>query len=252
MTEIELLKKRHSVRSYAPVSLDDDVRNRLRSEVTYINTHEAGLNFQLCFNDSGAFSGLSRSYGMFRNVGNYLAAVIDPTFPDAFERAGYYSEQFALECVKIGLGSCFVGGTFSRGHLSAQVEVYEKVPFVVAFGIPEEAKTTFIGRMTARMAHRKVRLPRDFFAGTDPEYEKALGMFPWLGTALEAVACAPSALNKQPVRLRVAEKEGVMGIGAFTMDPEKYAVELGIAKFNVAAAVPGIWDWGEDGIFYPD
>lgn len=252
MTGLELLKERHSVRSYSSEPLEDAVRNRLRSEVTYINSHEAGLNLQLCFDDDGPFKGFARSYGMFRNVSNYLAVVIDPTFPDAYERAGYFSEQFAIECVKGGLGSCFVGGTFSREHISARVEVYEKVPYVMAFGIPETSKTTFMGKFTAKMAHRKIRAPRDFFDGTDSEYKAALAEFPWLITALEAVACAPSALNKQPVRLHVIESEGIKHIAAKTIDPEKYAVELGIAKFNVATTVSGVWDWGDGGIFYCD
>lgn len=252
MTGLDLLKERHSVRSYSSEPLDDVVRNRLRSEITYINSHEAGLNFQLCFNDDQPFKGFARSYGMFRNVNNYLAVVIDPTFPDAYERAGYFSEQFAIECVRGGLGSCFVGGTFSREHISARVEVYEKVPYVMAFGIPETSKTTFMGKFTAKMAHRKVRTPREFFEGSDSEYQAAAKEFPWLITALEAVACSPSALNKQPVRLHVVERDGEKHIAAKTVDPGKYAVELGIAKFNVATAVSGVWDWGEDGIFYCD
>lgn len=250
--ELELLRSRHSVRSYSDESLNEAVINKLRSEVTYINTHEAGLNFQLCFDDSSPFAGMARSYGMFRNVRNYMVAVIDPTFPHAYERAGFFAEQFVMEAVGAGLGTCFVGGTFSREHVGARVEVYEKIPFVVAFGIADTGRTSLLAKAAARIAHRKSRSPREFFDGNDAEFEEAKRTFPWLERGLEAVACAPSALNRQPVRLKITEVGEEKLVTAHTLEPEKYAVDLGIAKYNLAAVVPGIWDWGEGGAFYPD
>jgi len=252
MTNLELIQSRHSVRSYSGKAIPDDVRNRLRSEVTYINTHEAGLNFQLSFDDDAPFRGVGRSYGMFRGVRNYLVAVIDPTFPDAYERAGYFAEQFVIEALKLGIGTCFVGGTFSRQNVGARVEVYEKIPFVIPFGYPEDDKTPLLAKMAMKFAHRKKMSPRDFFEGTDPEYAATRQEFKWLDVALEAVACSPSSLNKRPVRLKTVTEEGKLHIAATTNGQETSPVDLGIAKFNVATAVAGIFDWGNSGIFYKD
>lgn len=249
---IDRLGTRHSVRSYQERALPDGIVNALRSEITYINTHEAGFNFQLCIGDDAPMKGFIRSYGMFRNVSDYMVPVIDPSFAASLERAGYYSEQFVMECVDRGLGTCFVGGTFSRSHVNAMIEVYERVPFIVVFGYPDTSRTTFLGKLTARMAHREKRDPRKFYAGNDVEYEQALAEFPWLYTALRAVAYAPSALNTQPVRLRRIKGTEFSKIAAFTTNPDKYEAELGIAKFNVAAAVGGVWEWGEGGTFTPD
>lgn len=246
---IDLLESRRSVRSYDEIPIQEGIVNKLKSEVTFINSHEAGLNFQIFFDDDSPFRGFRRSYGMFRNVRNYLCAVIDPTFPDTYERAGYFAEQFVMEAVKLGLGTCFVGGTFSRENIQARVEVYEKVPFVVAFGYPDEAHSSLLSRVAYRAVHRKKKSVRDFFSGTDAEYKDALSEFNWLETALRAVACAPSAYNRQPVRLSVSEIEGRRHIVATTVEPSKDAVELGIAKFNVADAVGGIWNWGEGAPF---
>lgn len=249
--KLDLLGKRHSVRSYDPTPLADNVKNKLRSEATYINCHEAGLNFQICFDDKSPFDGWKRSYGMFKNVSNYLAAVIDPTFPHAAERAGYYGEQFVMEAVGLGLGTCFVGVTYSSSHIGATVEVYEKVPFLIAFG-NRAASPSFIERMTKSFIHRGKVSPRDFFEGSETDYNELIRRFPWLLRALKAVACAPSSLNKRPVRLRLKEHEGRAHIAAFVPDEDSQAVDLGIAKYNVAAAVPGHWDWGNGGVFYPD
>lgn len=249
---LALLESRHSVRSFAPTPLDRSIINMLNSEATYTNSHEAGLNFRFCPDDNAPFRGFARSYGMFRNVNNYLACIIDPTFDHALERAGFCAQRFVIRAHAAGLGTCFVGGSFSRAHVNTPVEVYEKIPFVVACGIPDVEHTTLMARLSSRMAHRKVRAPRDFFDGNDSEYQAALSRFPWLDSALRAVASAPSALNAMPVSLKVTQVDGVERIVASTSNPDKYAAELGIAKFNVQAVVPGFWNWGENAPFFPD
>lgn len=262
---LDLLCHRHSVRSYADTPLSEQVINKLRSEVSYINSHEAGLNFQLCLGDDSPFRGVGRSYGMFKGVRNYLAAVIDPTFAGGdghtYERAGFAAENFVIKCTELGLGSCFVGGTFSKEHVSALLKVYEKIPFVVAFGL-SEGKDTMLARMAMKVAHRRKMIPRDFFDGDDVSYAEACKEFPWMPDALKALSVAPSALNSRPVRLKYTkdfcpaeEKSGespecVLQITVHTIDPAKYAVELGIAKANIAYAIGGDWDWGENGAFY--
>lgn len=250
---LEILQARHSIRAYVHQPLGEQEARKLRAEATFVNSHESGLNFQLCVGDDGPFRGVGRSYGMFRGVDNYLAVLIDPTFDHVLERAGYYAEQFVLEAVRLGLGTCFIGGTFSKAHVKCPVEVYEKIPFVVSVGQTEGARTSMVAKLAAKVAHRKTRKPRDFFEGSDEEYRLAVLEFPWLPTALYAVACAPSALNAQPVRLKMTDSpDSGRTVAAFTIDPDKYAAELGIAKYNIAFAVGGTWDWGESAPFYKD
>ena len=114
MYTLKELRERKSVRGYTDESLSESIRNTLNAEATFINSHEAGLNFQVRYDDTDPFRGLTRSYGMFRGVRNYLAVVIDSTFEFALERAGYFAEGYVMKAVSLGLGTCFVGGTFSR------------------------------------------------------------------------------------------------------------------------------------------
>lgn len=246
---LELLKKRHSVRSYSSEIIPEEMIKFLRSELTFINTHESGLNFQLFLGDKAPFKGFTRSYGMFRNVRNYMAAIIDPSFEYSLERAGYFAQQFVMECTHKGLGTCFVGGTFSRDYIPTNIEIYEKIPFVVTFGYAEESKSTILGKFTSRMAHRNKKSPRLFYDGDDSEYNKAITLFNWLPLALEAISYAPSAVNRQPVRLKMIERNGNNVIIAYTVLKEPVPVDLGIAKFNVASIIPGYWEWGEKGAF---
>lgn len=252
MTNIEILKSRKSVRSFGSSPISDSVKRTLQSEATFVNSHESGLNFRAVFDNDSPFKGIGRSYGMFRGVNNYLAVVVDTTFPHTMERAGYFAQQWIIEALKIGISTCFVGGTFSAAHVETMVEVYEKIPFVIAFGAAEESRTSIAAKLATAIAHRKKHIPRDFFDGSDSEFEVATKNIKWLGTALEAVACAPSALNKQPVRIKPVETESGWTVSVHTMNPESDAIELGIAKFNVAFALGGYWEWGENALFFPE
>lgn len=247
---LELLKKRHSVRNYTLQTVPVEMRNALQASVTMINSHESGLNFQLVYDNDDPFRGFTRSYGFFRNARNYLACVIDPTFPNTEERAGYFAEQFVIKATELGLGSCFIGGTFSRSHVDAQMHVYEQLPFIVAFGYEDNEHGSWVSRVAAKMIHRNSLAPREFFEGDDEKYKSALEKYPWLPEALEALACAPSSLNKQPVRVGLAD-DGMLYARSLPADA-KSAIDLGIAKFNFAAVAPGDWEWGERAPFYPD
>lgn len=248
---LEQLKGRHSVRNYRVASpIDEPTRNKLKAEITMINSHEPGFDFQLVFDDGAPFKGFARSYGFFKGVSNYLAAVVDPAFDHSEERAGYYAQQFVMYAVGLGLGTCFVSGTYSAKNVNAHIPVFEKLPFLVTFGYAED-KDGFIAGIVKKVSHRKERSPRDFFAGDDAEYDAALKKFPWLQEALEAVACAPSALNSQPARFAVKNIDGTERIVAYTIDPAKHAIDLGIAKFNFQCIAPGEWEWGENAAFIP-
>ncbi len=247
---VDELRSRHTVRRYKNTPLTEEIKNSLRSEVTFINTHESGLNFQLVFDNGDPFEGFNKSYGMFSNVNNYLACVIDPTFDNACERAGFFAQQFVMKCVSKQLGACFVGGTYSEKKLDVQKHIYEKIPFVVCFGIPEDKTQTFLSSMAMRMAHRHDLKPRDFFAGDDKVFNEACYKFPFLIPALQGLSCAPSSLNKQPCRISL-DNDSNLRMYTTKKDPAN-AVDLGIGKFNFAeAADAGEWEWGENAIFLP-
>lgn len=239
MEKLELLEQRRSVRAYSPESVPDEALGHLRAEVSYINSHEAGLRFQIITGDPEPFKDFDRSYGSFRNVRNYLAAVIDTASPDVRERAGYFAERFTIKAVGLGLGTCFIGGTYRKGSVKAQLRAGEQVLFVVAFGIPEN-KERMLARLTSKVFHMRRMAPRDFFNPVG-EAEIAEDEFHFLPDGLKAIACAPSSLNKRPVRVEL--KEGFLRAFVQKETPESL-VDLGIAKFNFNFATDTVCEWG--------
>lgn len=243
MDKLSLLKSRKSVRNYIDKPIPEEIVNKLKAEVTFINTHESGLKFTISFNDNNPFKGFFKSYGTFVNPQNYMAAVVDTGVNHVMEKAGYFAEKFVIKAVELGLGTCFVGGTYDSDSVNAVLRAGEKILFVVLFGY-ELKKERFTEKLLVNFVHRKKMSPQDFFEPAD-EYEKALSHFPDLTEGLEAVACAPSSLNKRPVRIfekRIFDRDHLCA--RVDESNKKNLIDLGIAKFNFNFATDTQCEWG--------
>ena len=248
MDKLEILQSRHSVRDYNGKSLSEEDVKFLNSEITLINTHEAGLYFSLVTNDGSPLNGLKNSYGFFKGVNNYIVAVIDDHFRHAEERAGFFGEQLVIQSTERGLSTCFIGGTFSLANVNVQLRAGRRVLFIIAIGEGAD-KTSFMGRLVRNISHRKQMSYQDFFVSL-MTLEDAEKRCPGLTYGLKGVAAAPSALNKRPVRITLDEENRPV---AFVPDEKGYnPIDLGIAKFNFGYMVDGIWEWGNHAPFLRD
>lgn len=243
MTPLQLLQQRHSVRAFTEDPLTMEHVKKLKSLLTMINTHQQGLKFQLITDDPDPLAGFSKSYGVFTNPRNYVAAVVDMAAPDVLERAGYYAEQFVIKAVELGIGTCFVGGTYNVQKVKAQLRAGEKILFLILLGYPLN-KTKLLARVMAKMVHRKV-MTFDKFFEPQSELNAVVSENPTLQVGLEAVACAPSALNKRPVRLFIDDIDGNKEICA-KVDGSipKNLIDLGIAKYNYNFVTDSECKWG--------
>lgn len=243
LERLEILRQRHSVRSFTDEPLLPEVVKKLKAEITMTNTHQHGIKFQLITDDPDPFKGYSKSYGLFENPRNYLAAVVDTATPDILERAGYFAEQFAIKAVLLGLGTCFVGGTYHENNVKAQLRAGERILFLVLVGYAKE-KPRFIANLMANIIHRKQMTGRDFFEPGN-EYDSAIHDIDYLKEGLEGVACAPSALNKRPVRIFLKDIDGEKTLCArVDVSNPNNMIDLGIAKFNFNYATETECEWG--------
>lgn len=247
MITIQDLQKRHSVRSFTDKPLTDSQLKGLNAVITDVNTHEAGVKFQLITNDPEPFRGFSRGYGMFKGVRNYVACVVDTTYKWWLERAGYCGMQVMMKACQLGLGTCFVGGTYSAAHVAARIRVGEKMPFIIALGDPAQKEQTGISGLLMKFMHRKKVSAEDFLVSKIPlsEIDQAV---PGFAEGLEAVSLAPSSLNKRPVRIHVRREAGEMVVEASV--PAGSEADLGIAMYSFQCVCPGAWDWGNPARFY--
>lgn len=243
------LRLRHSVRAYQSVPLSEAQTRSLRAAITDVNTHEAGMHFQLVEDDPEPFRGFSRSYGMIKGARHYIAAVVDRSYPDYMERAGYFGMELVMRAVCMGLDTCFVGGTYSRQHISARVRAGEDLLFLILVGNGSEKGSTVMGSLGKKIARGHKR-PVEDFLDTPLPAENVRELFPKIADALDAVSWAPSSLGKQPVTVHI-NPDGVLSMSVPDKKPAQL-IDLGIAMFSLQIAIPGVWQWGNPATFIPD
>lgn len=243
MTKLDVLQSRHSIRSFTTDPLSSEIIKKLKAEITMINTHQHGIKFQLITNDPDPLKGFSKIYGIFENPRNYMAAVVDTAAPNIMERAGYFAEQFVIKAVELGIGTCFVGGTYNSALVRAQLRAGEKILFLVLLGYPKE-KSRMMAKLMVNFVHRKKMKVNQFFV-PESGYESVIKTYPILKAGLKAVACAPSALNKRPTRIFLNDNNGDHQLCAKVDDSNpKNLIDLGIAKYNYNFATATECEWG--------
>lgn len=249
---LDLIESRHSVRVYDGQKLTEAECNALRADISEINSYLHGTRFQLFTDNDAPFKGLFGGYGSFKNVRNYVAAVMDTGVPFYAEIAGYAAEQIVLHATALGLGSCIVGGTYSSSAIPAQLRAGEKIIFIIALGHAGQQSAPLLGRLSHIVMHAKKVDWEQFYdlKRSAVSLAKAVQLYPKLEDALRAVACAPSALNKRPVRIWL---DAMRDIRAAVPDyAAKYSpVDLGVAKFNFRAVFDGEWEFGNCAKFIP-
>lgn len=203
----QAMLERHSVRSYTDRPLDGEVLDQLRAYIDQLNAR-SGLHLQLVLNEPEAFGGMLAHYGRFSGVTSYLALVgLDG--PCLEEDCGYFGEKFVLYAQRLGLNSCWVGGTFKKVPSAFSLAEGEKLCLVIALGYGQTQGCPHRGKPISRLSRT-----RDM-----PE---------WFVRGVEAAALAPTALNQQKFSFELTGDKVLAraGIGPFSK------VDLGIAKLH--------------------
>lgn len=240
-----VLLDRHSVRSFdgAPLprtaaralaELAPEPLGAARARMVLVEGAEAAASI---------LTGLVGSYGRIVGAPAVMLFIGQTRDVGHLAAVGYVGQQAVLEATALGLGSCWVSGTFSREQASRFVTLAEgeMIAAVSPVGAGRE------GTGLRRLHDLSLRA----FAGSAKR--KPLGEIvqgpvdqEWLRRALEAARWAPSALNGQPWRFRV--EPGVVAVGyepskrrgPFVGDPRELDCGIAMANFAVAARAEGI------------
>lgn len=210
MTISEAIKMRHSVRSYQQKPIETETIQTLQKEIDACNS-ESGLHIQLVTNEEKAFSGMMAHYGKFSSVQNYIA-LIGKKSSRLDEQIGYYGERIALFAQTLGLNTCWVAMTFSKGATKSncKLEKGEKIVCVLSLGHGE----------TQGVAHKSK--PMEQLCNTDNP------MPDWFRSGMETALLAPTAMNQQ--KFLITQKSNIVkaeSLGGFYSK-----VDLGIVKYH--------------------
>lgn len=238
MNDIQAIQKRISRRSFLQQKVSEEKIQKLQTMATQLNK-ESGLTFEILLEGSSMFSDLSKSYGMFKNVQS-LILLKGPMDNISVEKSGYYGEKLVLELTKLGLGSCWVHGTYDKNNPMLQGQGDNRLICVIPFG-EVTAQTTTKEKMIRGISHRRTKTAKEMTnAGKEAPN--------WFWNAMEAVQLAPSALNSQKTKILLQEGKIIAQIGAVK---ETDFIDLGIAKlhFEIGADNGKRFQWGDGGEF---
>lgn len=203
---IEVIKKRVSVRSYADTQVEETKRKQV---VDYLNSNIKGpfgndvrfLLLDLSEVERSDIKSLS-TYGVIQNARLFIVGTVK-NHPKAMEDFGYCMEKNILEATSLGLGTCWLGGTFTRSSFARKISLSEDelLPAISSLGYAKGRKTP-LEKMMRMIAGSKTRKPwKELFYDGKTSAPLSREMAEDYATPLECVRLAPSASNKQPWRI---------------------------------------------------
>ncbi|GHT13137.1 nitroreductase [Bacteroidia bacterium] len=212
MPIIETIRQRRSVRSYTGLALS---REHTESIVNYIKSLKAPFGAKVRIQLIQAVTGDSKpvklgTYGWIGGAVDYLALIYEEG-PLAEESAAYLFEQTLLYCTGLGLGTCWLGGSFNRKDFKGQLDLKanEKLKIVSPVGYISDKKRFVEKYIVGAEKNHRTRKPFEsiFFHKnfTTPLSEELAGIY---RQPLEMVRLAPSANNLQD--WRIVLDEGVL------------------------------------------
>ena len=200
----ELIKIRTSTRSFDEQIIDPIKLQRLKDYIEHINNQtKIKARFTLTTNEKSSKGGKKLgTYGIISGANSFIVGILDKDEKDSLE-FGYLFEKIVLFATDLGLGTCWMGGTFKKVDFENNIELAEDefIPIVSPVGNKKEKPKMFDKVMRAGAGSDK-RKPWNevFFEGNTklPLNETTAGLY---STPLDMIRIGPSASNKQPWRV---------------------------------------------------
>lgn len=202
----EIILQRYSCRAYSEPPIDATRQGQLQNYIDALPPGPFGSTprFKLAAAteaDRQSLRGLG-TYGFIQGATGFIIGAMPPA-PKNLEDFGYQMEQIILYATDLGLGTCWLGGSFTKSSFARQIAAKrrETIPAVTATGAiadPEQARRGLISRMAGadrRKPWETLFFDRDF---STPLPQAAAGED---ANPLAMVRIAPSASNKQPWRV---------------------------------------------------
>lgn len=207
MEILEIMKQRHSVRSYTDKSVEPEKRVALNALTEEIN-QKNGLNIQIVYDEPKCFDSFMAHYGKFSGVRNYIA-LIGKKSPKLDETLGYYGEELVLKAQESGLNTCWVALT--HGKSEAVIGKGEKQVCLIALGYGATQGAPHKNKPLQTLCNYNEHMPE------------------WFLNGMNAALLAPTAMNQQKFRFELLPDGNVKatcGGGFYTK------LDLGIVKYH--------------------
>jgi hypothetical protein len=186
------------------------------------------------------------TYGFIKGAGMFIVGAVAKG-DRAMEDYGYCMEKNILAATHLGLGTCWLGGTFNRSASASRVNKRddEVVPAITPVGYPKDRKSMmdsairFLAKSNTRKAWEEI-----FFLGDTQSFLPRI-MAGAYEMPLECVRIGPSASNRQPWRIvKDPDREvfhfyisRTLGYAEKFLDVSLQDIDMGIAMCHFEVAV---------------
>lgn len=245
----EAVTKRYSVRSYAEREIEQEKRKALVAFIDALdNPFGNKVNFHYFDMESSGEKQKLGTYGVIKGAKCFIGTTIQLE-PMALEALGYEFEAVLLYLAHLGLGTCWLGGTFDREGFANAMKINkgELLPIITPYGYAAEKKhiKEIAMRKIIKADQRKnwdeLFYKQDFNTSLSRE-EAGEFVFP-----LEMVRLGPSASNKQPWRIlfrddvwHFYEQKEPGYSDRFPYDIQRIDMGIAAAHFDLAAQEKGL------------
>lgn len=201
----DLIRQRFSCRTYLDQSIAEKERRRLADFISSPRPGPCGASarFRLVAAGEQGPNPLKRlgTYGFIKGAKEFIVGAVGPSDQN-LEDYGYLMERAILFATDLGLGTCWLGGTFTKSSFAASISATdgELVPAVTSVGyIADQSRSTDLIRRRVggdnRLPWERLFFEKSFKAPLSPDQAGAYA------APLEMVRLGPSASNKQPWRI---------------------------------------------------
>lgn len=267
----EIIRERFSCRRYLDKLIKAEKRQAMESFLSSSQTGPFGARarFELAVateQDRKALKGLG-TYGFIKGATGFIIGAVVKS-PKNLEDYGYLMERIILFATDIGLGTCWLGGTFTKSRFAKKISASnaELAPAVTSIGYiggdPQDNRIRQRAKDARRYSWDTMFFDREF--GT-PVSREAAGAY---ATPLKMVRLGPSASNKQPWRIikdgntwhfyiqrTKGYREGVSMKLLKVADMQRIDMGIAMSHFELAANEAGLdgeWEILKPAIEKPD
>lgn len=233
----EVVKKRYSVRTYDEKDIPEETIQKIEQFMSSLdNPFHVPVKFKLLHTKEASNEKKLGTYGMIKGARDYIGSVI-PKVENNLEALGYTFEKLILYLTSIGIGTCWLGGTFNKGEFAKALQIAEGelFPAITPIGYAKDNKrimeslTRFAIKADKKKSFEALFFDKDF---TKPLSKEGAGVY---AEPLEFLRLGPSASNKQPWR---AVKDGD-NIHFYEVKTPGYSEKLGydIQRVDIGIAL---------------
>ena len=230
MDMISAINSRISRRTYLETPIAPEKLEKLLEGMDKVNK-ESGLSVTYLEEGGEAFEG-AKGYGMFKGVHALMVLKGKKDLEHLKEKVGYYGEWLILLAESMGLGTCWVGGTYDKADKAFAVPEDEQIVCVVPVGNVTESDAD--EKMIWDNIHRKTKTIEEMIQTDHPLTKEE-----W--AAMKLVQRAPTARNTQKVEFIFKDHKIMAQV------PDDYhfdLVDLGICKLHFEVGMKSVFSAG--------